>query len=276
MSQSGGINELKNLLFEEESKKFALLEEKLGEFQDKVAHDFKHLKVPEGEVEQLVDHITEIMPERLGPAITKTLQKQIRESRDEVVQVLYPIMGQMIKKYIQKEIELLSEKIDQQFEQLFSWDRLMAYFKGLFTGTKPGGDMIRKAVEPQVEEIFLIENDSGILLASYSRNKTMDQDLIAGMLTAIKSFVGEAFEKENQSLETIEYDLYKIYIQNFQKFYVAVVLSGVLTSEFKSRLDDTIMKFVKDLTIKAADSANEEVYKLKLEEYFANLNKITQ
>lgn len=276
MSQERGIDTLKHLLFEEESKKFAQLEEKFQEFQGKVADDFENLKIPEDEVEQLVDHITEIMPERLGPAITKTLQTQIKESRDEVVQVLYPIIGQMIKKYIQKEIQLLSDRIDQQFDQVFSWERIKAYITSLFTGKKPGGQLIRDAVEPQIEEIFLIENDSGLLLASYSRNKTMDQDIIAGMLTAIKSFVGEAFEKENQSLETIEYDLYKIYIQNFHKFYVAVVLSGVFTSEFKSMLDDTIMSFVKDLTIKAADKMNEETYKHKLEEYFANLNKIEQ
>ena len=274
MSQERGIDTLKQLLFEEESRKFALLEEKFQEFQGKVSNDFENLKIPEDEVEQLVDHITDIMPERLGPAITKTLKSQIAESRDEVVQVLYPIIGQMIKKYIQQEIQVLSDRIDKQFENMFSWDRIKAYFTALFTGTKPGGQLIRDAVEPQIEEIFLIENDSGLLLASFSKNKTIDQDIIAGMLTAIKSFVGDAFEKEDQSLETIEYDLYKIYIQNFHKFYVAVVLSGVFTSEFKSRLDDVIMKFVRELTIKAADSMNEEAYQNKLEEYFANLNQI--
>ncbi len=271
MPQEGGINTLKNLLFEEESKKFAELETKFEEFQGKIADDFVNLKIPEGEVEKLIDHITDIMPERLGPAITKTLKTQIKESRDEVVQVLYPIIGQMIKKYIQQEIQVLSDRIDQQLETVFSWDRFVAYVKSVFTKTKPGDQVLRKVMEPEIQDIFIIENNSGLLLASYSKNKTVDQDMIAGMLTAIKSFVQDAFTKEDQSLETIEYDLYKIYIQNFQKFYVAVVLSGVFSTEFKSKLDDRILAFVKEMTIRAADMQDAQLITHKLEEHFKKL-----
>ena len=106
------------------------------------------------------------------------------------------------------------------------------------------------------------------MLASYTRNKKIEQDIIAGMLTAIKMFVEDAFKKENQLLETIEYSSYKIYIQSFNKFYVAVVLSGTMSAKFKSRLDDNIMNFVK----KISDTRNEtENLEKQLEEQFKKI-----
>lgn len=269
MPQSGGIDQLKKLLFEEENQKYLRLQEKLADFQKTTDDKLKNFQLPEKEVEELVSHITEIMPEKLGPAITKTLKGQIENSRDEVVQVLYPIMGQMIKKYIQREIQMLSERIDQQIQKTISFDSWLDAVKALFI-KKKSGEIITEAYGTQIEEIFLIEKDSGLLIASYSRNELVDQDMISGMLTAIKAFVEDAFQKEGQELETIEYDLYKIYLKSFNKFYVASVVSGVFTATFKDKLDTLILEFVEEMTLRAAN-INKEDYEKGLEEYFRQL-----
>lgn len=270
MPQNGGIYDLKKILFEEEQQKYLQLQDKIAEFQENVNDKFENYQLPESEVDDLIDHITEIMPEKLGPAITKTLKAQIAESRDEVVQVLYPIMGQMIKKYIQKEIQILSEKIDHQIQKTFSFNSILDLIKALFK-KKSGNQIITDAYGSQIQEIFIIENESGLLMASYSRNNLIDQDMISGMLTAIKSFVEDAFSKEGQELETIEYDLYKIYLKSFNKFYVATVVSGVFTATFKNQLDDQILKFVNEMTMKAANISKED-YEKRLEEFFKKVN----
>ncbi|MEL7145140.1 MAG: cell envelope biogenesis protein OmpA [Bacteroidota bacterium] len=269
MPQNRGIDELKKILFEEENQKYQRLQEKLDDFQKNTDDKFKNFQLSEKEVEDLVSHITEVMPEKLGPAITKTLKTQIESSRDEVVQVLYPIMGQMIKKYIQKEIQILSERIDQQIQKTFSFESIIDAIKALFI-KKSGGQIITEAYGSQIEEIFLIEKDSGLLIASYSKNELLDQDMVSGMLTAIKAFVEDAFQKEGQELETIEYDLYKIYLKSFNKFYVAAVVSGVFTATFQDKLDTMILKFVEEMTLRAAN-INKEDYEKGLEEYFRQI-----
>lgn len=270
MPQGGKLDDLKKILFEEEQQKYKLLQEKITAFQENINFKFDNYQLPDSEVDELVNHITEIMPEKLGPAITKTLKVQIEESRDEVVQVLYPIMGQMIKKYIQKEIQILSEKIDLQIQKTFSFNSLIDVIKGLFN-KKSGKEIITEAYGSHIEEIFIIEKDSGLLLASYSKNKLIDQDMISGMLTAIKSFVEDAFNQGEQELETIEYDLYKIYLKSFNKFYIATVISGVFSASFKDQLDDLILEFVKEMTLRAANISKED-YEKSLEEYFRQLN----
>ncbi|MBV6647183.1 MAG: hypothetical protein KI790_17120 [Cyclobacteriaceae bacterium] len=266
----GGIHTLKEILFEEEKEKYQTLSTQLSALQGQMQTALNGRELPDSELQQIVEKISIIMPDKMGPVITETLKVQIREQKDEVVQTLYPIIGQMIKKFIQREIQVLTEKIDYQLEKAFSWEFLLVRIKAFFTGTSTA-DLVLKASDPaKIEEIFLIEEGSGLLLASYSRNKTIDQDMIAGMLTAIRAFVEDAFSSSDQKLETISYDLFKIYVQSFGKFYIAVVLSGGMDTAFKNRLDDTILKFVKDISIKADDEDHAQYLKL-LNQYFNKL-----
>ena len=267
MSDNAGLSRLKELLFEEEQKKYVELNQKLKEVNHKIDDSLQNRQVPDEEVNQIVGKMMQIMPEKLGPTITHTLKVQIKESRDDVVQALFPIIGQMIKKYISQEIAVLSERIDQQMESIFSFDNLVLRLKAMATGTSYAELMVQKANEPQIQEIFIIEEDSGILMASYSRKQSLDQDMVAGMLTAIKQFVKDSFEAKNQNLETISYDSFSIYVQSFSKFYVAVAMTGVMNAAFKKKLDDTILSFIKDATNKITELDEKKLTK-KIEQHF--------
>jgi len=136
MASEQGINTLKELLFDEERKKYAELRETIDSLQIKLEQDIEARKMPDAEVQELVEQISEVMPEKMGPAITATLKTQIRESRDEMVQALFPIIGQMVKKYIQAEMAELTERIDRQLENSFSLDNLISEVKSWFIPVK--------------------------------------------------------------------------------------------------------------------------------------------
>ena len=195
-------------------------------------------------IEDKLDYMRKHFPEMFGPALTLAIKQQIRESQDEVIDALYPIMGKLIKKYIVVELTALSEKIDQQLEQAFSWDMWRRRLKAWVTGQSLGKEIITAAMQPTIQEVFVIEQHSSVLLGSYSRQNVMDRDMIAGMMTAIRGFAKDAFAKEHQDLETIEYETYKILIKNFHTFYVAVTVSGVVTATFSQKVDDWVLDFV--------------------------------
>lgn len=260
MPNTSNLDALRVLLFDEEKKEMVHMSEELETLSVKLDDAVSRREISEKELQELVNHMVKVMPEKLGPAITATLKTQITDSREEVIQVMYPIIGQMIKKFVNREIQLLTEKIDNQLENAFSVDNLKLRLKAMMTGTSYAELMVKNSNKPEVMEVFIIEEGSGMLLGSYSRFSTMDKDMIAGMLTAIKSFVNDAFNAQDQKLEMIEYDLYRIYIQHFRKFYIAVVISGAVDTEFKSSLDDNILKFVKEHTLASA-GLDEKVYK---------------
>lgn len=233
----------------------------------------------EPKIEPIIDEklaaFQEDIPEKMGPAITAALERQINEAQDKVIDILYPIIGKLISKYIRREIEILSEKIDKQFEKAFSIEGWIRRIKGWFSGTKESELMIRELDPPQLVEIFIIEKESGILKAHYANEEKLDADMVAGMLTAIKSFVEDALTNEAQELELIEYDSYKISIKTFKSFYVAMVMSGVLNALFKAKIDTFVLNFIDDYLGKNkadGDNIDELQFRKELKEYFDGEN----
>jgi hemerythrin len=271
MEQGPAFNQLRKILLEQDREERDELAKKLSELDEQLNRKEK--------LELKVDPILNDYEERLknkfshlfGPQITESISKQIKESQDEVVEVLYPIIGRMIKKYITNEIQKLSEKIDEQMELAFSWEGWKVRIKAWFTGTPQKDLMISRLIEPKIEEIFVIEKDSGILMGTFSRQESVDQDMVAGMLTAIKAFVEDAFSKEQQALESIDYENYKIVLKSFQSFFIAVVTSGGMNMAFRDKLDDQLIDFAEKVLNNAkAETAEPEVDQLSgsLEEFF--------
>ncbi|MCH2192660.1 cell envelope biogenesis protein OmpA [Kordia sp.] len=195
-------------------------------------------------IDNKLEEFIEEIPETLGPTITEALAEQIKNSKDQVVEALYPIMGKMIKKYISQEISLLSERINKQLEDSFSTKSWKRKFKSWFGGVKEEELLLSELnAISKIEQVLVIEKNSGLLIGQYAKTETIDKDMVSGMLTAIKSFVEDAFQGKSQNLELIEYELYHIHIQSFVSFYVAVAISGEYNLIFKNKLQDIIFNF---------------------------------
>ncbi len=215
------------------------------------------------------------MPDKLGPTITATLKSEIKNSQDSIVDALFPIIGKMIKKFVQQEMKTLSDNINAQVQSTFSIIKYKRKIKALFFQISENDIILSELSNPKIKQIFIIEKGSGLIIASYSKtdpnnveneNHTIDEDMIAGMLTAIKSFVEDAFSAGNQSLENIEYELYTIQIQNFSTYYMAAVVSGAIDNNFKSKFQDDMMEFAAQNLKNNLD--NQKLISEKLENYF--------
>ncbi|EDM45536.1 OmpA/MotB [unidentified eubacterium SCB49] len=210
-------------------------------------------------IEEKLEEFVKEIPATLGPTITKTLKEEIANSKDQVVEALYPIIGKMIKRYIASEIAKLSESINSKVNNTFSLSYLKRKVKTTFTGTKEGDLVLSELDKPNINQIFAIQKGSGILLGDYSLTDTIDKDMLSGMLTAIKSFVEDAFNGGSQSLESIQYELYSIHIQNFHSYYIAVVISGSYTKTYESLLEDKLYKVSRKLSSSIHTLKREEV-----------------
>tara|TARA_B100000965_G_scaffold389281_1_gene394769 strand:+ start:769 stop:1596 length:828 start_codon:yes stop_codon:yes gene_type:complete len=243
MNDQERLDQLKEILLSEDRK----IQEKIDSNIKELNQLFSERERLEEKVGPLIDdHIKSFekdIPRKLGPSITAALQKQINDSQNEVVDLLYPIIGKLISKFIRIEIQHLAEKIDDQLSNAFSIDGWIKRIKAWFGGVSETEVILRDVAPPKLEEIFLIESGSGILINSYSNNQTIDRDMIAGMMTAIKSFVEDAFKGGQQDLEVIQYESYKIQLYSFKSYYLAIVISGVINAEFLFNLQNTVLEF---------------------------------
>lgn len=280
MSKALGFDKLKEILLEQDR-----------EDRDELAQKLEELNSQLNDREKLEERVNPILTDQegalkknfsklFGPQITESISTQIKESQDEVVEVLYPIIGRMIKKYITSEMEKLSEKVDAQMELAFSWEGWKLRIKSWISGTPQKDMVISNLIEPKIEDIYVIERNSGILIGSFSKKESLDGDMVAGMLTAIKAFVEDAFSADAQQLESIDYENYKVIIKNFNSFFISVVCSGGMNLTFKDKLDDQLLSFAQKVLTKAKDGDQaqeaQELVSTGLEEHFNAFDDVSE
>jgi hypothetical protein len=221
-----------------------------------------------------INHLKEHFPKEFEEIVDKQIERKLKDSQEEILNIITPVLGKLIRKSITHQFQVLKENIDKKIKATFSKQGL---FGRIFGFKSKDAEEILSELDPTViEEVYVIQRDSGLLMGSAALETTMDQDMIAGMFTAIKAFVEDAFKREKEELEMIEYGNYKIIIQNFYSFYVAVALSGSISASEKEEISNKLYDFA-ELELKSIpkDIDDRLNYRIsgKLREYFFNPEK---
>ncbi|MGB0869581.1 MAG: hypothetical protein ACPG6V_04940 [Flavobacteriales bacterium] len=266
MNEERKFQLLKETLFQSETEQLTSHTKALDDLRSQV-DDFRD--EASGHIQQRIEatfvDFKERFPTEYSGVITEAIKKQIHEAKDEVVDALYPIMGRLIKAFIEKEIEKIVESVDQKVNNTFTLENIKLQFKSFFTGAKVGDQVLKDSVSvPKIEQVFLLEAESGMLISSFTATSTLDEDMIAAMLTAITDFGEDTLIAKNENLKWVEFDLHKIHTQNFGRFDIALVISGIPNTNFTSDIDDTFHKFFEGMKY----DQKEAYYDARLEEHF--------
>ena len=224
-------------------------------------------------IDERLDFMKNNFPVEFRLTVNQLIEEKLENSKDELLEIIYPTLGQMIKKYVQHQILLLKENLERQLRNTFQKGIIGRIRFALF-GVKAGKmseEIISNLDGPVIEEIFVIEHHSGILLGSASRQATIDLDMIAGMLTAIRSFVEDAFRQGDQQLESIRYETFTIILENLHNYYIAAAVSGPMSEKERSELSDELMKFAASelkMNLKKKDGSSHHDIKSRLERRF--------
>jgi len=249
MTDAEKLSKLKELLLNEDRDFAQNILSKLDQLENTVNTQSKLSEKVDPIIDYKLAVFVEEIPKTLGPTISETIAK----SQDSVVEALYPVMGKMIKKFIQHEISALSENINSKVQNTFSFEFWQRKIKSAFTGVSEKEIILTEINRSSLEQVFLIEKDSGLIIASASKKESIDEDMIAGMLTAIKSFVEDAFQRDQQSLELIQYELFDIFIQNFNKYYFAVVISGGFNNSYRNQLENKVFDLASKIKVETEE-----------------------
>ncbi len=160
--------------------------------------------------------------------------------RSDLFDAIYPLTGEIIARKISEAFMNLVNYLNEKLERGLSTKNLRLRIKSFFTGIPAGELLLLDSLPFMVDEIFMLERDSGILLASASRDESekVDRDMVGGMLTAINEFVRTAFNSGKQrELDEIKYGKHRIVIRASQYFFLAFVINGAPTLEFMNATD---------------------------------------
>jgi outer membrane protein OmpA-like peptidoglycan-associated protein len=137
----------------------------------------------------------------LGPTIERGLEEQITRNPGRVAEAIYPVLGPAIRRAISDALAGLAESMNRAIEYSLSWRGLRWRVESWRTGVPFAQVVMRHALVYRVEQVLLVHKATGLPLAhaSVSAEAARDSDLVSGMLTAIRDFIGDSFEPEQGS-----------------------------------------------------------------------------
>ena len=209
MNQKDKLNILRDILLDDERAQVTAIDQKIRKLENTLNRRNNLSRKVDPIIDTKLEDFVQDIPDTLGPTITEALRTEIKNSQADVVEALYPIMGKMIKKYIQNEISMLVDRINSNMKRTFSFKGIKQAFKTRFSKKREAELVLRDQMQPVIEQIMVIEKGSGLLISEFSRTNGIEEDMVAGMLTAIKSFAEDAFAKKDASLQQIEAEAVK-------------------------------------------------------------------
>ncbi|MGF1590909.1 MAG: BON domain-containing protein [Pleurocapsa sp.] len=181
------------------------------------------------------------IPQVLGPEMGKAIKAQIESERDAMVDALYPVIGSTISKYM---VEVVQE-INSKVESTLSPTGIKRKIRAKIQGVSEAELIFQESVGYQVQAIFLIDKDSGLVIQEIQQpgEKQLDSNLIAGMLTAIRSFANDCITSGSE-LDSIDYGDWQIPLEAAGYCYLAVVIKGEPDKQFRSKIRQVLGEIV--------------------------------
>lgn len=240
------LEQLKQILLLGDRRKLSLLEKELIRLREQLQNKEELIETLHPVLTQLLDRkIVESRDEvarSLAPVISSAIKHQIETAKDEVADALYPVIGQTIRKAVAEAMKNLAHTVNTKVDRALSFSIWRLRLKSWFSGVPLDQLILNDSLPFQLREIFFIHKNTGLLLTHVSANPTNkgNQDLISGMLTAIRDFATSAFAHDDQrhELSQIEYDDFQIVLEEGRTAYLAVVVSGVIPDTFAASVSE--------------------------------------
>lgn len=262
------LDQLRALLLTEDRAAVRRLEDVLHD-PDKLSE--KVLPLVEPQLESRLEFLKQNFPKEYRAVVDKLIEERIQNSQEQIVEAIYPLLGSMVRKFIEHQFQQLKESIEARLDEMRARMNFWKRLKSRLAGVSEAELLLAASDVPTVEEIFLVERNSGLLLAHAARRTNLDRDAVAGMLTAIKAFVEDAFRREREELDYISYDHYKILVQNYRTYFVAALVEGSISARERGLLESKLQEFILQEFQRFSATNDDERYRevsAKLEAWF--------
>jgi outer membrane protein OmpA-like peptidoglycan-associated protein len=183
----------------------------------------------------------------LGPQMGDAIKTQIVVEKDAMVDALYPVIGNTISKYMAEVVKSINAKVEDSLSPSGIRRKIQAKLQGVSEAEL----ILKESMGFSIQAILLIHKSSGLVMRDLQPASSfqIEADMLAGMLTAIRSFVGECMTQpgNDSELHEIEYNASKIIVEVAGYCYLAVIVKGEPSSE----LIQTIRQNLSQIVLKA-------------------------
>ena len=179
----------------------------------------------------------------LTPPLEKALTAAVRRDPKPMADALFPVMGPAIRKAVSAALAGMVESFNRAIEDSLSWRSVQWRLEARRTGRSFGEVVLLKTLIYRVEQVFLIDRRTGLLLqhVQHGTEQVQDADMVSGMLTAIRDFAQDSFKTaEADSLESLQVGDLSVWIEAGPLAIVAAVIRGTAPREYRQTLQSAV------------------------------------
>lgn len=231
---SGDYDRLRQLLLDVEQQRLETLQDDLRETSHNVPD-----RVAE-EIERGLSGQSSRLTNALGAATINGLELAVQRKPETVVNAVFPVIGPAIRKSLQEAMRQLSADIDRKLAAALSAQSWQWRLEAWRSGVPYAQVVLRHTLAGKVEHLFLIQPESGLLLGHVAAPGAaeLDADAIAGMFTAIQSFVRDSVQSGEGGIGTATVGDYQLVVSEGPQAKLVAFVRGVPSSDFPVRLHE--------------------------------------
>ncbi|MEO1264899.1 MAG: OmpA family protein [Pseudomonadota bacterium] len=184
----------------------------------------------------------------MAPLVVSTIKTELKNSQDEMVQVLYPITGRLVQAYVASAMKDLADQINRRLTQ----NPVSLKWRSFRTGV-PVSDLVLADTERLVvDEIYMIRRGSGELLARWPGGAQLsNQDIhMSGVLTAINEFAENAFEIDGGNLRSFRADDFQFFLRASPMYLLAARCRGSAPAAVEQVFDEEFLSFLAEPAVR--------------------------
>lgn len=237
--KNAAYDELKRLLLNDEQQSL----------QEIRHHLFDKKQRSEDIAEVLSDSVAsaskdpEPLSNAMGTVIHGSISKLIKTDPQSFADALFPVMGPAIRKSINETLKAFTQSLNYMLEQNTSAQGLKWRLESIRTGVPFAELVLKHTLVYRVDEVFLIQPGSGLLMgyAAHPEAVTEDSDAVSAMLSAIQDFVRDSFAEDKKSgLETVELGEHTLWVVAGPEAILACAIRGIAPLSLRTKLQVTL------------------------------------
>ena len=186
-------------------------------------------------------------PERLSNAMSKvingSINKLINTDPQSFADALFPVMGPAIRRSINETLKSFIQSLNQVLEQNMSVQGMKWRYESWKKGIPYAELVLKHTLVYRVDEVFLIQPGSGLLIshAAHPDAVTEDSDAVSAMLSAIQDFVRDSFAEDKQSgLDTVELGEHTLWVVSGPQAILACAIRGIAPLSLRQKMQEVL------------------------------------
>jgi outer membrane protein OmpA-like peptidoglycan-associated protein len=255
MNQLAGPSEsefdrLKKLLLSAEAQRLAELEGRLDRLDDSLGTP-ERMEKATADVLVGAFRAAEVARHRdlanaVAPLVVAAIRNEIRNSRDMMVEALYPITGRLVSAAVANAFRDLVADLNDKIERALSTRHWSLRLRALVTGRSMSEIALAEAQTPQLRSLLLLERGSGILLAAWTADgvDAEKSELVSGLIAAVTGIAESVFGAEDGELRTLDLGAARVLLRAAPLYLIAAECVGPLRPEHEREFDDAVLSLV--------------------------------